>query len=304
MHTKESPPTYHKLNKLTSGFQNLVNAYGIPNYQEINPAPFAVITFPFLFAVMFGDAGHGLIVLAASLFMVLYENKLKKTIKGNEVLEIFFGGRYIILLMGIFSIYTGLIYNDFYSKSANIFPSSWKVTLEKEFDFTKTPKLDLNPDPHPNFTSDKKVYQMYSGNPYPFGLDPVWQFGINKISFTNTMKMKFSIIIGISQMLFGLALSLLNHLHFKRRISIFFEFIPQIIFITFIFVYLCLMIFIKWIKFDGGNDYYTGAHCAPNLLIELINMFFLKDSSKISGSTIDTEKCEDVRLFPHQVNNS
>ena len=89
LRTHQTPPTYHVLNEVTAGFQAIIDSYGVATYQEVNPGLFAVITFPFLFAVMFGDIGHGIIGFLAAGAMILYEKKLKAT-KLDEITGMFF----------------------------------------------------------------------------------------------------------------------------------------------------------------------------------------------------------------------
>lgn len=63
LHTKALPPTYFATNKVTDAFVGIIEAYGVATYREANPAVFSIVTFPFLFAVMFGDFGHGLLMV-------------------------------------------------------------------------------------------------------------------------------------------------------------------------------------------------------------------------------------------------
>ena len=55
-------------------------------YREVNPTPFALVTFPFLFAVMFGDLGHGFIVTVIAGLMVAFSKRLQ-VYAGDEVCE-------------------------------------------------------------------------------------------------------------------------------------------------------------------------------------------------------------------------
>ncbi|KRG01552.1 uncharacterized protein Dmoj_GI22777, isoform B [Drosophila mojavensis] len=267
MQTFENPPTYNRTNKFTKAFQALIDAYGVASYREMNPAPYTIITFPFLFAVMFGDLGHGAIMALFGLWMIRKEKGLAAQKTDNEIWNIFFGGRYIIFLMGVFSMYTGLIYNDIFSKSLNIFGSHWHLSYNKSTVWNNN-YLQLSP-----ATSD------YEGTPYPFGMDPIWQVASsNKIVFQNAYKMKISIIFGVLHMIFGVIMSWHNHTYFRNRLSLLYEFIPQLLFLVVLFFYLVLLMFIKWNRYAATNAFPMTEACAPSILITFIDMVLFKNS--------------------------
>ncbi|XP_053672022.1 V-type proton ATPase 116 kDa subunit a 1 isoform X2 [Anopheles nili] len=272
METFEDPPTYNRTNKFTHAFQALINAYGVASYREMNPAPYTIITFPFLFAVMFGDLGHGTIMALFGLWMVLKEKPLAAKKSDNEIWNIFFGGRYIIFLMGVFSMYTGFVYNDIFSKSLKVFNSAWVINYNTSTVMTNK-ALQLDP---------KGL--DYAQTPYPFGLDPVWQVaGPNKIIFQNAYKMKISIIFGVIHMLFGVFVGLFNHRYFKNKMAIYCEFIPQVIFLVFLFFYMTLLMFIKWVKYSASSKEIAFSEgCAPSILITFINMVLFKPAETTS----------------------
>ena len=309
--TKREPPTYNVTNKFTGASQAIVDAYGVACYQEVNPGPFTIITFPFLFAVMFGDLGHGFIMFLFAFFMVHKEQSLSMLKGGGEIWDTVFGGRYIILLMGCFSMYTGFIYNDVFAKSMTLVPSGWRLPLVENLgNTTASFKMSAqrwdtcNQDfytSEANKTAAEAGLPCYTGgaamtgqecfeasvcdvtgcftHSYPFGMDPLWRLSDNELTFTNSFKMKLSVILGVMQMGFGVILSWFNGKFFKEPLDYIHVFIPQAVFLFFIFGYLCVMIVYKWCmpSFPNGNP--------PSLLLMLINMF-LKLGSTIEESEV------------------
>ncbi|VTJ57197.1 V-type proton ATPase 116 kDa subunit a 2 isoform X3 [Marmota monax] len=292
--TKETPPTLIRTNRFTEGFQNIVDAYGVGSYREVNPALFTIITFPFLFAVMFGDLGHGFVMFLFALLLVINENRPGLN-QSQEILRMFFNGRYILLLMGLFSVYTGLIYNDCFSKSLNIFGSRWNVSAMYSSSHTQQEheKLVLWNDSvvrHSRVLQlDPAIPGVFRG-PYPFGIDPIWNLATNRLTFLNSFKMKMSVILGIIHMTFGVTLGIFNHLHFRKKFNIFLVSIPELLFMLCIFGYLIFMIVYKWLVFSAENS-----REAPSILIEFINMFIFP-ASGTSGLYPGQEHVQKVLL--------
>jgi V/A-type H+-transporting ATPase subunit I len=58
----ENPP-------LLRAFQDLVTNYGHPRYGELDPTSVLALTFPLVFGIMFGDVGHGLLLVLSGLLL-------------------------------------------------------------------------------------------------------------------------------------------------------------------------------------------------------------------------------------------
>jgi len=77
--------------------------------------------------------------------------------KLGDIMEMAFAGRYVLLMMALFSIYCGLIYNEFFSVPFHIFgPSAYKCR-------------------DPSCSDASKDGMIKYREPYPFGIDPMWR---------------------------------------------------------------------------------------------------------------------------------
>ncbi len=97
--------------------------------------------------------------------------------------------------MAIFSMYTGALYNEFFSMAMSAFgPQRFACatnhTLNNpvaiHFDHESCPSAFVN------------GLEFVGGDgPYPAGVDPGWKGSTTELSFLNSVKMKMSILLGM-----------------------------------------------------------------------------------------------------------
>lgn len=103
---RKTAPTIMKNNFFVRPFETLTRMFGTPSYSEIDPTPFLAITFPLLFGLMFGDIGHGIVLIISGVIgAIFFRNK-----KGSDFLNFC----WIIFYCGWAAILIGFLYGEFF----------------------------------------------------------------------------------------------------------------------------------------------------------------------------------------------
>eukprot|EP01063_Lacrimia_lanifica_P010827 TRINITY_DN1758_c0_g1_i1.p1 TRINITY_DN1758_c0_g1~~TRINITY_DN1758_c0_g1_i1.p1 ORF type:complete len:854 (+),score=386.93 TRINITY_DN1758_c0_g1_i1:52-2613(+) len=284
-----SPPTHFETNKFTECFQGIVSSYGMPRYKEANPAVFTIVTFPWLFGVMYGDTGHGLIIITVAALFILKEKMLGKMAL-NEMVEMVFGARYLLLLMGLFATYYGLLYNDTFGVMMEYSESSVKWPAPNAAVNPFLSQVPVGCDTASCMVCHDKSAPVYTGGEYgspTFGIDVAWAGTGRKLEVYNSFKMKSAIVIGVLQMTLGLIIQFFNNKYFKDWKHIYFGFIPEVIFLSCTFGYMSFLIILKWLSpFEDA--------CRVSLLETMVNFF-------LNPSGIDPQGNSLPELYPGQI---
>jgi len=220
-----TPPTYIRTNEFTEPWQEVVSTYGIPKYQEANPALFTTVTFPFIFGMMYGDVGHGSLVFLAGLYLCWKAESFRYT------QPVLCRARYVVLSMGIFATFAGFLYNDMFSLGLQLFESGYERPAGGLGEWKPTYDTKNNGGP----------------GPYPFGLDWAWIGASNELIFVNSLKMKMSVLFGVLQMTMGVLLRWSNAIYERSVVDLVFECVPMLVFMFAFFGWMDFMILYKWV---------------------------------------------------------
>jgi V/A-type H+-transporting ATPase subunit I len=113
------PPTLLPAAGRGVAFQPLVDTYGIVPYADLNPSLFAGIAYVLMFGMMFGDAGHGALLLLAGVAMRLSRHGWMSRLRAMAP---------FVIGAGVASIAFGFAYGDAFGPTGLV-PVLWLAPL-------------------------------------------------------------------------------------------------------------------------------------------------------------------------------
>ena len=106
---------------LLNAFQSLVTNYGYPAYNELDPTPILALTFPLVFGLMFGDVGHGLLLIFLGILLASGKVRALRGLKGMGV---------VVAACGVSATFFGFLFGSFFGFE-DVLPALWLHPLEE-----------------------------------------------------------------------------------------------------------------------------------------------------------------------------
>jgi len=113
------PPTLLAPRGARAPFRVLVDTYGTVHYADVDPTPFAAVAFVVMFGMMFGDVGHGLVLIVLGL--------VART--GRGFLGRFRAAWAFAVAAGVVAMGFGFAYGEFFGPTG-VVPTLWLDPLD------------------------------------------------------------------------------------------------------------------------------------------------------------------------------
>ena len=114
------PPTLLRPPAIAGPFQPLVTTYGVVRYTDIDPTTFAGLSFVLMFGMMFGDAGHGLMVVIGGLLL---------RARRPAMLARYRDAWPVVVACGLAATVFGVLYGEFFGPT-HVIPALWMAPLQ------------------------------------------------------------------------------------------------------------------------------------------------------------------------------
>uniref|UniRef100_A0A1I8IP46 V-type proton ATPase subunit a n=1 Tax=Macrostomum lignano TaxID=282301 RepID=A0A1I8IP46_9PLAT len=252
--SRRRPPTRMPRHELTAAVRDLTYQFGVPAHWEIDPTPFTAVTFPFLFAIMFADWGHGLLLMALALALFLPPGRFLHPDVARSLAPLR-PGRHLLLMCAVFAVYCGAVLNDGFGLTGG-----WR--RHSQFSMGNlTYGTFVN-----QSISQLQLAPKEDGHVMSWVTDSMWGSAANQVKFLNSARMKLSIIFGTLHLGLGLALQLVNDIRAGRTARLRQDGLPLPA-----DGYPVALILRKWLAVLPRD-----AACAPALLPMLIAMYRLE----------------------------
>ncbi|MBD3351831.1 MAG: hypothetical protein GF364_10130 [Candidatus Lokiarchaeota archaeon] len=131
---KAEAPTLINIRRLAKPFKILVDLYGTPNYSELDPSGVLLFTFPLLFGLMFGDVGHGLVLILVGILGFLKFREEKESTARFLL---------IILYCGIGAIFGGILYGENFGGHLILFGHQIQIFVKPIDDVVSVLKMSI-----------------------------------------------------------------------------------------------------------------------------------------------------------------